>query len=80
MDWYQHTSKHINTPDRNKIAAVFAEYIFKWIFLNENLRILLKISLKCVPNVQMNQQYSSIGSDSGMAPTRRQAIIWTNNG
>ena len=23
---------------------------------------------------------SSIGSDDGLAPTRRQAIIWTNNG
>ena len=26
------------------------------------------------------QQYSSIGSDNGFAPTRRQAIIWTNVG
>ena len=25
-----------------------------------------------------NQQYSSIGSDNGLAPTRRQAIIWAN--
>ena len=27
-----------------------------------------------------NWQYSSIGSDNGLAPTRRQAIIWTNTG
>ena len=27
-----------------------------------------------------NQQYSSIGSDNGLAPTRRQAIIGTNDG
>ena len=27
-----------------------------------------------------NEQYSSIGSDYGMAPTMRQAIIWTNDG
>ena len=26
-----------------------------------------------------NQQYSSIGSDNGLAPARRQAIIWTND-
>ena len=26
------------------------------------------------------QQYSSIGSDDGLASTRRQAIIWTNDG
>ena len=25
-------------------------------------------------------KYSSIGSDNGLAPTRRQAIIWTNDG
>ena len=27
-----------------------------------------------------NSQYSSIGSDNGLAPPRRQAIIWTNDG
>ena len=25
------------------------------------------------------QQYSSIGSDNGLVPTRREAIIWTND-
>ena len=27
-----------------------------------------------------NQQQASIGLDNGLAPTRRQAIIWTNGG
>ena len=27
-----------------------------------------------------NEQYANIGSDNGLAPTRRQAIIWTNDG
>ena len=27
-----------------------------------------------------NKQYSSIGSDGGMAPNRWQAIIWINDG
>ena len=27
-----------------------------------------------------NEQYSSNGSDNGLAPSRRQAIIWTNGG
>ena len=27
-----------------------------------------------------NWQYSSIGLDNGLAPSRRQAIIWTNDG
>ena len=25
-------------------------------------------------------QYYNIGSDNGLAPTRQQAIIWTNDG
>ena len=27
-----------------------------------------------------SEQYCSIGSDNGLEPTRRQAIIWTNDG
>ena len=27
-----------------------------------------------------NWKYSSIDSDNGLAPVRRQAIIWTNDG
>ena len=27
-----------------------------------------------------NYQYSIIGPDDGLAPTRRHAIIWTNDG
>ena len=27
-----------------------------------------------------NQLYASIGLDDGLAPTRHQAIIWTNDG
>ena len=26
-----------------------------------------------------NEQYSSIGLDNGLSPTRRQAIVWTND-
>ena len=50
--------------------------IFMCLFLNENVWIPIKISLKFVPN----QQYSSIGSDNGLALSRRQAIIWTKDG
>ena len=31
------------------MAAILADDIFKWIFLNENGRILIQISLKFVP-------------------------------
>ena len=27
-----------------------------------------------------NKQYGSTGSDNGLTPARRQAIIWTNGG
>ena len=36
------------------MAANFPDDIFKCIFLNENVLISLKISLKFVPNVQIN--------------------------
>ena len=47
------------------------------------------ISLEFVPKCQINNynrsnhtnvQYNNISSDNGLAPTRRQAIIWTNDG
>ena len=50
--------------------------IFKCIFLNENVQVSVKISLKFVPI----WQYPSFGSDDGLALARRQAIIWTNDG
>ena len=33
----------------DKMAAILADDIFKWIFLNENDRILIRISLKYIP-------------------------------
>ena len=36
------------------MAAIFPDDIFKCIFLNENVLISIKISLKCVPNGQIN--------------------------
>ena len=57
----------------------FPDDIFKGNLLNENAKISIKISLKFVPG-GLIKQYSSIGSDNGLAPARRQAIIWTNDG
>ena len=48
-----------------------ADDIFNCIFLNENDRIPIQFSLKYVPR-------SPIGSGNGLAPSRRQAIAWTN--
>ena len=69
----------------------FTDTIFKCIFLNENVWIWLKISLQFVRlkfngilrkfdfTEGWNQQYSSIGSNNGLAPARQQAIIRTND-
>ena len=36
------------------MAAILADDIFKWIFLNENIWILIKISFKIVPRSPIN--------------------------
>ena len=57
----------------------FLDDILKCIFLNENVWISVKISFKFVPKVRIRQNFN-IGSDNDLAPTRRQAIILTNDG
>ena len=44
--------------------------------MNEKCFIAIRISLEFVPE----SLSSSIGSDNGLAPARRQTIIWTNDG
>ena len=56
------------------MAAIFQYDIFICILLNENEWHSIKVSLKFVPKVPIN----NIGSAD--QPTRRQAIIWTNDG
>ena len=57
----------------------FADDNSKCIFLNENVYISIKISMIFF-SYGSNWQHSIIGSDNGLAPNRRQAIIWTNDG
>ena len=57
----------------------FADDIFKCIFLNENEWISLQISLKFVANVPINI-IPALVQINGLARTRQQAIIWTNDG
>ena len=47
--------------------------------MNENDRISINISLKFVPKGLINN-IPAYCSDNGLAPSRRQAIIWTNDG
>ena len=63
-------------PRRNR--RHFADDIFKCIFLEVNVWIPIQFSLKFVPKGAINN-FFSIGSDNGLAPSRRQAIIWTND-
>ena len=62
------------------MADISQNDIFKWISLNKIMSFLLKISLKLICFQVSNKKYSNIGSYNGLAPTRRQAIIWTNDG
>ena len=70
---------HVNTLRPRQNERLFADDILKCIFLNENVWIPIEISLRFVPKGP-NWQYSSFGLDNGLAPSRRQAIIWTNDG
>ena len=47
--------------------------------MNENVRISTNISLKFVPKVLINN-IPALVQIYGLAPTRRQAIIWSNDG
>ena len=63
----------------DKLATVL-QIILSEAFREWKFCILIKISLKCVakgPNWKTEKQ-PSIGLDNGLAPNRRQAIIWNN--
>ena len=62
------SSKNFNTWGPRQNDRHFPDHIFKYIFVNENVWIWIKISLKFVPNGPV-----------GLTPTRRQAFIWTND-
>ena len=40
----------------------------------------MSLGASTCPQVQQTEQYSSFGSDNGLAPNRRQAAIWSNDG
>ena len=59
----------------------FRRWHFKCIFLNENTLISLKIPLKFVPKGPIDNIPALVQiMANGLAPTRRQAIVWTNGG
>ena len=60
-------STFINTLRPRQNGRHFADDIVKRIFDNENV-------------YGSNRKYPSIATDNGLAPSRQQAIIWTNAG
>ena len=60
------------------MAAILADDNFRCIFLNENDRIPIPISLIFFPRGSIGNKAACIGSGNGLAPNRRQAITWTN--
>ena len=55
----------------------FCRRYFQMQFCNETFLVLIKISLNFVSKGPVDKKYS-IGLDNGLAPNRRQDIIWTN--
>ena len=53
----------------DKMDAILADNIFKWIFLNENGRILIQISLKFVPRSPIDNN-----------PALVQVMVWRRAG
>ena len=70
----------INTLRPRQNGHHFADDIFKCISLNENVWIWITISLKFVPKGQINNFPTLVQTINGLVFSRRQAIIWTNDG
>ena len=67
----------VNTLRLRQNGRHFLDDIVEWIFLKMyGFRSGFHWSLF----LGVHWQYSSIGSDNGLTPARRQAIVWTNNG
>ena len=74
---YSYSSQLLNTLRMTQNGRHFADGIFKCFSMNENFWILThwgRVTHLCVSKL------TSIASDNGLSPGRRQAIIWTNAG
>ena len=67
----------INTFRLRGNGCNFADDIMKCIFLNEIFENRIKFHLSLFVGFQLTK---SVGSDNDMAPSRQQAIIWSNDG
>ena len=71
---------YLNTLRPRQNGCHFADDTFKDIFVNENARIFIEFSLKFVPEGPINNILALVQIINGLAPSRPQAIIWTNDG
>ena len=70
-----------NTLRPRQNGPLFADDVFKCILWNEKVQISLKISLRFVPKILINIIPALVQIMAWqLAPTRWQAIIWTNDG
>ena len=74
---YDHLAWPFNTLRQRQNGCYFPHYIFKCIFMNENVRISLKISLNFVPKFRINN-IPALVKIMAWRLTRWQAIIWIN--
>ena len=69
-----------NTLRPRQNGRHFPDDICKRIVMNKNCCILMKVSLKFVPQLRLDYLQSNTGSDNDSAPARRKTIISTNDG
>ena len=70
---------HLNTLRPRQDGRHFPDDILKCIFLNENVWIPLTIWLKCVWKVRINN-IPPLVQINGLTLSRREVIIWANDG
>ena len=71
----------INALMPRQNGRLFADEVCKCILFNENIWISITISQKfSFTESLINNITATIGSDNDLVLTRRQAIIWTNDG
>ena len=66
------STHRVNSARPGRNGRHSADDIFRYIFVNEKVCILIENSLKFIP-INNNP---ALGSDNGLAPNRRQAIFW----
>ena len=71
--------RSFNTLRQRQNGRHFPDDNFKRIFLNENVRLSIK-KITDYSSLGTDWSWIIIGSDNALAPTRRQAIIWINDG